>query len=264
MRHPTLLLAAALTLAGCATGTPRMQEAEVERLMGRYAGEVPGASLLVIRDGETLVQKSYGLADLESGRRAGPETNYRLASVTKQFTAAAVLLLAEDGRLDIDDKLRRWLPSLPAIADRITLRQLLIHRSGLIDYEDVMAEDTTVPLRDADVLRLLEGQETTYFEPGSEYRYSNSGYSLLALVVERASGREFPVLPAPADLPAAGDGAHARLRRRRPRDRRSRLWIFLAGWKLDADRPEHDQRGAGRWRHLLLDRRPGEVGRCPV
>jgi CubicO group peptidase (beta-lactamase class C family) len=191
MRHPSILLAAILMLAGCATGAPRMQEAEIERLMGRYQGDVPGASLLVIRDGETLVRRSYGLSDLDSGRRAEPATNYRLASVTKQFTAAAVLLLAEDGRLDIDDKLRRWLPSLPAVADRITLRQLLTHRSGLIDYEDVMAEDTTVPLRDADVLRLLEGQQATYFEPGSEYRYSNSGYSLLALVVERASGESF-------------------------------------------------------------------------
>lgn len=169
-----------------------MQDAEVKKLMGRYQGAVPGASLLVVRDGETLVQRSYGLADLESGRRAAATTNYRLASVTKQFTAAAVLLLAEDGRLDLDDKLRRWLPSLPAVAERITLRQLLTHRSGLVDYEDVMAADTTIPLRDADVLRLLESQATTYFEPGSDYRYSNSGYSLLALVVERASGESFP------------------------------------------------------------------------
>lgn len=187
----SILFAATLMLAGCATGASRIPDAEVEKLMGRYHGQVPGASLLVVRDGATLINQSYGLADLEGGTPAGAATNYRLASITKQFTAAAVLLLAEDGRLDLDDKLRRWLPSLPAIADRITLRQLLIHRSGLVDYEDVMEEGTTVPLRDADVLRLLEGQQTTYFDPGSEYRYSNSGYALLALVIERASGESF-------------------------------------------------------------------------
>ena len=80
--------------------------------------------------------------------RASPRTHYRLASLTKQFTAAAILLLAQDGTLTLDDRLQRWLPSLPAATQAITLRQVLSHTSGLIDYEDVMAPDTRVPLRD--------------------------------------------------------------------------------------------------------------------
>jgi CubicO group peptidase (beta-lactamase class C family) len=163
----------------------------VDALMERYTGDAPGASVLVLRDGVPLLRKAYGLADRETRIAATPATNYRLASVTKQFTAAAILLLAEEGRLSLDDGVRRWLPSLPACADSITVRHLLTHSSGLIDYEDVMPADFTGQLHDADVLRLLETQDKTYFPPGTGYRYSNSGYALLALIVERASGQAF-------------------------------------------------------------------------
>jgi CubicO group peptidase (beta-lactamase class C family) len=190
MRSHFLLLAMISLSAGCATHA-NSPSSEVDALMSRYDGAVPGASLLVIQDGKLVVQRGYGLSDVEHGTEAGPTTNYRLASVTKQFTAAAILLLAEDGKLALDDRLRHWLPSLPAADDAITLRHLLTHASGLVDYEDVMPDGTTEQLRDADVLRLLELQDRTYFAPGSAYRYSNSGYSLLALVVERASGKTF-------------------------------------------------------------------------
>lgn len=178
-----------LALAACASGC-RMQQ--VDALMQRYQGEVPGAALLVVQDGRPAVRKAYGLADLESRTPATPETNFRLASVSKQFTATAILLLAQDGRLGLDDPLRRWLPSLPAAADRITLRHVLTHTSGLIDYEALMAPDATEQVLDADVLRLLELENRLYFAPGSSWRYSNSGYALLALIVERASGQRYP------------------------------------------------------------------------
>jgi CubicO group peptidase (beta-lactamase class C family) len=191
---PATLLAMCL-LAGCATREDRMQpttiDARIEQLMARYDGAVPGASLLVVRDGEAVVRRGYGLSDLEQGLEAGPATNYRLASVTKQFTAAAILLLAQDGRLGIDDPVRKWLPSLPRAAGAITLRHLLTHSSGLVDYEDLMAADYAGQIRDAGVLQLLEGEDRTCFVPGSAYRYSNSGYALLALVVEKASGETF-------------------------------------------------------------------------
>ncbi len=156
----------------------------IDALMRDYTGAVPGAALLVVRDGEAIASRGFGLADLDRGIAVTPSTSFRLASVTKQFTAAAILLLAQDGRLALDDRARRWLPELPVETDRVTLCHLLNHTSGLIDYEDVMAPDTTVPLRDADVLRLLAAQHRTYFEPGSNWRYSNSGYTLLALIVE--------------------------------------------------------------------------------
>jgi CubicO group peptidase (beta-lactamase class C family) len=164
---------------------------KVDALLRDYAGDVPGASVLVLRDGEPVVRASYGLADLETGTPATPATNYRLASMTKQFTAASILLLAEDGRLTVDDRARDWLPSLPTAAETVTIRHLLTHTSGLVDYEDVIPDGFGAQLHDADVLRLLETQGHTYFHPGTGYRYSNGGYALLALIVQRASGTTF-------------------------------------------------------------------------
>lgn len=198
------VVVACLGAAAC-TGTPSraagqgatdavQAERAVDGLLADYRGRVPGASVLVLRDGRPLLRRGYGLAVLEDGIKATPQTNYRLASVSKQFTAAAVLLLAQDGKLGLDDPVRRWLPSLPKACDAITLRQILSHQSGLIDYEDVMPASFDADahqMHDSDVLAVLEGQDRTYFAPGSGYRYSNSGYSLLALVVTKASGRGF-------------------------------------------------------------------------
>jgi CubicO group peptidase (beta-lactamase class C family) len=183
------LLVFCIVLAGCASAPSR--DASVDALMKRYDGEGPGASLLVIRNGVPLMRRGYGFADLEHRVAASPQTDYRLASVSKQFTATAILLLAQDGKLSLDDRARRWLPSLPAAAGAITLRQLLSHQGGLIDYEDIMAADTRVPLRDKDVLALLAKTDHLYFAPGTSYRYSNGGYAMLALIVERASGMPF-------------------------------------------------------------------------
>jgi CubicO group peptidase (beta-lactamase class C family) len=180
-----------LALALSAAAAPPDPAAAVDALMHDYDGRVPGASVLVLRDGQALVRRGYGMADLEAGTTAGAQTSYRLASLTKQFTAAAILLLAEDGRLSLDDPVKRWLPSLPAAADTVTLRQLLSHTSGLVDYEDHIPDGFEGQLHDADVLRILEGQDRTYFPPGGAYRYSNSGYALLALVVGEASGLDF-------------------------------------------------------------------------
>jgi len=166
-------------------------QARIDRLMDAYAGNVPGASVLVLKDGAPVFRRSYGLANVEEKIAASPATNYRLASVTKQFTAAAILLLAEEGRLGLDDHARKWLATLPAEVDAVTVRHLLTHTSGLIDYEDVIPDGMSAPLRDADVLSLLETQQRTYFPPGTSYRYSNSGYALLALTVERVSGKRF-------------------------------------------------------------------------
>lgn len=193
MHRFAALIAVSLVLAGCAiTRGNQMQQAQIDRLMQRYDGDVPGASLLVVRDGVAVVRKSYGLADMEAGIAATPATNFRLASISKQFTAAAILLLVEDGRLDLGDRAGKWLPSLPPATDAILIRHLLSHTSGLVDYEDIVPDTTTVQLRDADVLRLLEPQDRIHFAPGSDFRYSNSGYALLALIAERASGRSFP------------------------------------------------------------------------
>ena len=194
------VLSFAIALSACAAqNAPVQNDNAIDAIMQRYTGAVPGASVLVIRDGVPLVRRAYGLADLEEKIAATPATNYRLASMTKQFTAAAILLLAESGRLTIDDPIRKWLPSLPETDQPITVRHLLTHTGGLIDYEDIMADagnedpvtDFSKQLRDLDVLHLLEKEQKVYFAAGTNYRYSNGGYSLLALIVERASGQSF-------------------------------------------------------------------------
>ena len=189
------LLATASILPGCATRDPQVAASDqhIDALMQRYAGDVPGAALLVLHDGKPPVRRGYGLADVAAGTPVAPASNFRLASVSKQFTAAAILLLAEDGRLRLDDPVRRWLPALPASADGITLHHLLSHTSGIADYEDLMDPVATAQVHDADVLRLLatSADARPYFAPGTAYRYSNSGYALLALVVGEASGQDF-------------------------------------------------------------------------
>ena len=166
------------------------RRAEIDSLMSRYTGDVAGASLLVSRDGKAIVRRGYGFANLEEHVAASPETNYRLASVTKQFTAACILLLKQDGKLRLQDKVRKWLPQLPATDDRITIYDLLTHSSGLIDYEDLIPPNRTTQLDDADVLSMIAAQNRLYFEPGSAHRYSNGGFVLLGLIVERASGMD--------------------------------------------------------------------------
>ncbi len=176
------------TASPCGAGL----QARADAILQPYTGRVPGASLRVLREGKVLLDASRGFADLEAARAASPGTHYRLASVSKQFTAMAVLLLVQDGVLSLEDPIGKWLPSLPAASRNATLRQVLSHRSGLVDYEEFVPDDAPRQVRDADVLALLEGQDRTLFAPGTDYRYSNSGYALLALVVERASGQAYP------------------------------------------------------------------------
>ena len=189
MRASALALFALLA-TGCAPHGPDTA-ARVDALLAPYSGRVPGAAVLVLKDGVPVLRRAYGLANLERGTRVTAATDFRLASMTKQFTAAAILLLAQDGRLTLDDPVRKWLPSLPPAAESVTLRELLTHTGGLIDYEDLIPAGATRQVHDADVLKMLEREDRTYFPPGTRYRYSDTGYSLLALVVERASGRDF-------------------------------------------------------------------------
>lgn len=151
----------------------------------------PGASVAVISDGNTVFSKAYGLGDVARRTPASVTTNYRLASVTKQFTATAILMLVDHGKLSLDARLADVLPGALPYARDVRIRHLLSHTSGLIDYEDLIPDTQTVQVLDRDVLRLLSGIDSVHFLPGEKYRYSNSGYALLALVVEAISGRSF-------------------------------------------------------------------------
>lgn len=166
--------------------------ARIEALLSDYAGvDRPGACVLVRHEGEARYRRCFGMADLELGTPADPRTNFRLASLTKQFTAIAVLRLEEAGSLSLDARLTDVFPAFPEYGRRIMIRHLLTHTSGLPDYESLLPETQTEQVKDADVLRLMAAQDSTYFEPGSRFRYSNSGYAVLAMVIEKVRGLRF-------------------------------------------------------------------------
>lgn len=151
----------------------------------------PGAAVLVAMDGKVLLSKGYGLADLETRTPITPHTNFRLASVTKQFTAMATMLLVQDGKLRLDETLTDIFTDFPAYGSRVTVRQLLTHTSGLQAYEDFVPDSQATQVLDADVLRRMAMLDSTYFPPGTRFRYSNSGYAVLAMIVEKRSGVRF-------------------------------------------------------------------------
>jgi CubicO group peptidase (beta-lactamase class C family)/type 1 glutamine amidotransferase len=152
----------------------------------------PGCAVSVSRDGKIVAAKAYGLASLEHGVKLTPASAFHAASVSKQFTAAAVMLLALDGKLSLDDEIHRYVPELMKFGAPVTLRHLLHHTSGIRDQWNLLRISTNLygldRITDADVLRLLAGQRDLNFAPGSEHLYSNSGYTLLALTVKRVSG----------------------------------------------------------------------------
>ncbi len=179
-----------LALLGAAPSGP---EAPSDAIFADYAAAgVPGASVLVVRRDGVLYSKAFGLANLEEKTPVDRDTKFRLASVTKQFTAAAILILEARGKLKLDDKAAKYLPELPAYAREVTLKQLLTHSSGLPDYEDLIPKDRTTQVSDRDALMLLASGKGLIFPSGSKFQYSNTGYALLALIVEKVSGQSFP------------------------------------------------------------------------
>lgn len=152
----------------------------------------PGCSLAVVRDGELTLTRGYGMANLEHGVPLTAHSIFRIGSTSKQFTAASIVLLAQENKLQLDDDLRKHLPEMPLFDPAVTLRQLLHHTSGVRDYLTLMrlaGRGDDDYYTDADVRRMLSQQQELNFSPGTEYLYSNSGYWLLSQVVERASGR---------------------------------------------------------------------------
>ena len=160
----------------------------------------PGMAVLVKVDGKLVLEKGYGVRRAGAPELIDAHTNFRLASLSKEFTAMAIMLLVHDAKLRYDTSLTQIFPEFPAYGRDITVRQLLTHTSGLPDYEDLMdlEEKTNGPrwspgnqIQDAEVLALLEKQKQGKFPPGSRWAYSNSGYVVLGLIVAKASGVPF-------------------------------------------------------------------------
>lgn len=163
----------------------------VDSLLADYGGNNPGASVMIIKDGEAVLSKAYGLANIDNNLPVTTKTNFRLASVTKQFTAACILKLISEEKLSFHNTLKDLYPEFPDYGKKITIQYLLTHTSGLIDYEDLIPDTATIQVYDNDVLNMMMTQDSTYFEPGSQYRYSNTAYALLKMIIEKISGQSF-------------------------------------------------------------------------
>lgn len=190
-----LVPAALLTLAA-ASASPQAAadvKTRVDAVFKEYdRTDSPGCALGVYRDGRIAYAHGYGMANLELGVANSPETVFDIGSTSKQFTAFSIHLLAREGKLSLDDDIRRWVPEVPSYGKTVTIRHLLHHTGGLRDYIELMelqgirTEDLTT---EADSLAILSRQKAANFAPGEEYLYSNSGYFLLGVIVKRSSGQ---------------------------------------------------------------------------
>jgi CubicO group peptidase (beta-lactamase class C family) len=193
------LLVGLLTVAPASLGAQAAIEARIDSIFAEFDQPgTPGCALGVARDGQVLLERAWGLADLERSVANTPTTIFEAGSVSKQFTAAAILLLQSDGRLSLDDDVRRWMPELPDYGAPVTLRHLLHHTSGMRDWGSIAGiagwPRNTRALSHDHVLAIIARVRELNFPPGTEYDYSNTNYNLLAMVAERASGMAFPEL----------------------------------------------------------------------
>lgn len=197
-RFRSLTLLLGLTMLSNVSSTPSAHAAPPAEASPELIKQVeaalppsPGACVLAVDGGEVVFMQGFGLADVENNVPCTPQTNFRMASVSKQFTATAIMLLVDRGKLSLDDTLDKFFPSFPDYGKKITVKQLLTHTSGLPDYEDLIPKGTTLQLDDLDVLQILLETKEPLFESGAEWRYSNSAFVLLSLIVEIAAEQPY-------------------------------------------------------------------------
>jgi len=171
------------------------ESAAVDRIFARWTSATPGCAVGVAVAGKTVLTRAYGMADLEHDVPNTADTIFEAGSVAKQFTAMAVLLLAKDGKLSLDDPARKYLPELPDYGAPLTIRHLLNHTSGLRDWGSVAgiagAPRTTREYTHAHVLDIVSRQKALNFPTGTQWSYTNTGFNLAAIVVSRVSGIPF-------------------------------------------------------------------------
>lgn len=203
MRHSSAITTTLVALAACAlTSAARAQRGApadtttrvVDRVFDAWrTTDSPGCALGVARNGRVVYERGYGMANLETGTPITPTSIFHVASVSKQFTAMAIMLLASDGKLSIDDDIRKYLPEIRDYGTPITIRHLLTHTSGLRDQWELLSlargrfEENRIT--EADVMDIVPRQTALNFTPGSEYVYSNTGFTLLGVIVKRVSGK---------------------------------------------------------------------------
>lgn len=169
--------------------------ATADRIFSQWTNETPGCAAGVAQNGKTLLTRGYGMANLETGTPITPETIFESGSVAKQFTATAILLLMNDGKLRLDDRVQKYLPELPEYGRPLTVRHLLSHTSGLREWSNLMVMDGwprgSRTHTQEDFLEVVFAQRELNYPVGDHYSYTNSGFGLLVTIIERVSGMPF-------------------------------------------------------------------------
>lgn len=214
LSHRRILSGVALALAAAFGGivvsgqAPATTDAKVDAVFAKWTASTPGCAVGVATDGKLALAKAYGMADLEHDVKIAPDTIFEAGSVSKQFTAAAVLLLAREGRLSLDDPVRKYVPEIPDFetlaspklpggeGGPLLIRHMLNHTSGLRDWGSVAGISgwprTSRVHTHAHVLEIVSRQKALNFTPGTRWSYSNTGFNLAAIIVARVSGTPFP------------------------------------------------------------------------
>lgn len=181
-----------VALALAVQGAPA---ASTDAVFARWTHDTPGCAVAVATNGAPALERAYGMADLEHDVPNTPDTIFEAGSVSKQFTAMAVLLLARDGKLSLDDAVRKYVPELPDYGSPLTIRHMLTHTSGLRDWGEVEGiagwPRTSRAYTHAHVLDIVSRQKALNFTPGTAWSYSNTGYNLAVVIVSRVSGKPF-------------------------------------------------------------------------
>jgi CubicO group peptidase (beta-lactamase class C family) len=176
-------------------GLALVEPAKIDAVFAKWTSTTPGCAVGVSVGGAVVLERAYGMADLEHNVRNSTQTIFEAGSVSKQFTAAAVLLLARDGKLSLDDQARKYIPELPDYGHSLTIRHLLQHTSGLRDWGEVESiagwPRTSRVYTHANVLDIVRRQKSLNFVPGTKWSYCNTGYNLAAIIVTRVSGQPF-------------------------------------------------------------------------
>jgi CubicO group peptidase (beta-lactamase class C family) len=182
------LLISALTLLPAPPASADRVDDYINAEMARR--QIPGLALTIIQNGQQVKTAGYGLANLESKAPVKPETVFEIGSITKQFTAAAILLLAQDGKLSVNDRISQHLPETPAAWSNITIRHLLTHTSGLKNYTGLDGFELRRHLTQAQFISAIAPQPMD-FQPGASWKYCNTGFNLLGFIIENVSGKVY-------------------------------------------------------------------------
>ena len=270
----TALLAVSLAIGPVAGG--ELPNTAVDAVFGDLDSvNSPGCAVGVMREGRFVYRAGYGMASLEHGAPITPDTVFYVGSVSKQFVAASIALAAEDGKLSLEDDVRNHVHELPDYGERITIRHLVHHSSGLRDYLRLLrlagkpAEDV---ISDEEVLALIARQKALNFPPGSQYRYSNSGYFLLAEIINRTTGKTLREFAAREIFgPLGMDNSHFHDDRSQIVRRRATAYspVTGGGFRLNWS-SNFDKVGSGglmttvtdmlAWERNFLDARIGSIG----